>query len=89
MSLLTTSQKADLRVAIIDELVAAHTVAFPIETIMRRVQRANVLDFEFSQVETAHELDALVSLDLVKVIPDAVTRVINYQPTTKGIVARS
>lgn len=89
MSLLTTSQKADLRVAIIDELVAAHTVAFPLETIIRRVNRAKVIDFEFSQAEAQHELEALVSLDLVKVIPDPVTRVHNYQPTTKGIVARS
>ena len=89
MSLLTTSQKADLRVAILDELVAARSVAFPIETIMRRVQRAKVLDFEFSQAEADRELDALVSLDLVKVHPDPVTTARNYQPTTKGIVTRS
>ena len=89
MSLLTTSQKGDLRVALIDELVTAKSVAFNAETLVRRVQRARVLDFEFTVAEAEHELDALVGLDLAKVVPDAVTRTAHYQATTKGIVARS
>ena len=87
--ILTSSQLGDLRVAILDELVTAKAVAFNPETIMRRVLRAKVLDFEFSQAQLEHELDALISLELAKAVPDAVTRQTHYQATAKGIVARS
>lgn len=89
MNLLTTCQKADLRVALIDELVAAKSVAFDAETLARRVIRSRVLDHEFTVAQAEHELGELVSLELAKAIPDAVTRAIHYQATPKGIVARS
>lgn len=87
--ILTSSQLGDLRVAVLDELVAAKAVAFNAETLMRRVIRAKVLDFEFTQAQLEHELGELVALDLAKAVPDAVTRQVHYQATPKGIVARA
>ena len=89
MSLLTDTQKGDLRVAVLDELVAAQSVAFNAETIVRRVKRAQVIDFPFTLQEAEHELAQLVKLGLAAVVPDAVTRAPHYQATPKGIVARS
>jgi len=87
--ILTQSQLGDLRVATLEELVAAKSVAFNAETLMRRVIRAKVLDFEFTQAQLEHELAQLVSLGLASVVPDPVTRQPHYQATPKGIVARS
>lgn len=89
MPLLTTSQTGDLRVALLDELVGAHAVAFNAETLARRVKRARVIDFEFTLQEAEHELAQLVTLGLAAVVPDIVTRQPHYQATPKGIVARS
>ncbi len=89
MSLLTDSQKGDLRVAILDELVAAQAVAFAAETLVRRVNRARVIDFPFTLQEAEHELAQLVALGLAAAVPDPVTRAAHYQATPKGIVARS
>lgn len=88
MSLLTDSQQGDLRVAILDELVTARALAFNAETIVRRVKRAQVIDFPFSLQEAEHELAQLVALGLANVVPDPVTRAPHYQATPKGIVAR-
>lgn len=88
-SLLTSSQKGDLRVALLDELVAAHALAFDSGTLKRRVDRAKVLDFEFELALAEHELAQLVALGLAAVVPDPVTRAAHYQATPKGIVARA
>lgn len=88
-SILTTSQRGDLRVALLDELVAAQSVAFDSATLKRRVDRAKVLDFEFELALAEHELAQLVALGLAQVVADPVTRAAHYQATPKGIVARS
>ncbi len=88
MALLTEAHRGDLRVAILDELVAARAVAFGPETLVRRVKRGGMIDFEFSLQEAEHELTQLVILGLANPVADPVTRATHYQATPKGIVAR-
>lgn len=87
MSLLTTAQRGELRYALLDELVAARTVAFPAEVLLRRVHRSCLLDFEATLAEATGEIEALHGAGLVKVIRDPITQAAHYQVTAEGVLA--
>ncbi|WP_043588955.1 hypothetical protein [Geminisphaera colitermitum] len=87
MSLITTSQRNDLRTALLSELTAARTVALPAEALTRRVIRSKVLDFEPSAEDANKEIDALFRRGLITSIPDPVTGVLHYQATAAGVAA--
>lgn len=87
MSLLTTAQRGELRYALLDELVAARTVAFSAEVLLRRVHRSCLLDFEATLAEATGEIEALHDGGLVKVIADPVTKAAHYQVTPAGVLA--
>lgn len=86
-SILTTAQRGELRAALLDELVAAHTLAFPVEVLLRRLQRHRLVDFEATVAEATAEISALHARGLVAVVPDPITGATHYQVTPAGVVA--
>lgn len=85
--MLTQPQKEDLRYAVREQLVTAQTVALNAEMVLRRVQRARILDFEFTVREIEEALTLLTGLDQVKATPASLGATKYYQATAAGVLA--
>ncbi|MBM3851593.1 MAG: hypothetical protein FJ399_00395 [Verrucomicrobia bacterium] len=87
MSLLTKTQLADLRFALLAELCHAHTVAFPAEVLLRRVARSRLLDFEVTVAEAEVALGVLHSAGYARVVPNLIDELTYWQATPAGVLA--
>ncbi len=89
MSLLTKTQQADLRFALLSELVNAHQVAFSAEVLLRRVLRhKGLLDFEPSVAEAEAALAALHAAGYASVVNSRIAETAYFQATPAGVLAQ-
>lgn len=85
--MLTQPQKEDLRYAVREQLVAAQTVALNADMVLRRVQRARILDFEFDARDVEEALLLLAGLDQAKATPASLGATKYFQATAAGVLA--
>lgn len=70
-----------------EQLVAAQTVALNADMVMRRVQRARVIDFPFAVEDVTAALELLVGLNHAKSEPIELGATKYYQATAAGVLA--
>ena len=88
MSLLTKTQLADLRFALLAELVTAREVAFSAEVLLRRVLRQKgLLDFEVTVGEAEAAIGVLHAAGYVIVQGSKIADGVYYQVTPAGVLA--
>ena len=85
--MLSQTQREDLRFAVREQLVAAQTVALTSDMLMRRVQRARVIDFEFTALDVFESVTFLVGLNYAKEQPAQLGATKYYQATAAGVLA--
>lgn len=86
--LLTKSQLADLRFALLAELVNAHQVAFSAEVLLRRVRRQKgLLDFEASVAEAETAIGDLFKAGYATPVENKLDAATYYQVTPAGMLA--
>ena len=86
--LLTKTQLADLRFALLAELVNAHEVAFSAEVLLRRVLRQKgLLDFEVTVAEAETAIGVLHQAGYVSVQGSKIADGVYYQVTPAGVLA--
>lgn len=85
--MLSQPQREDLRFAVREQLVAAQTVALTADMLMRRVQRARVIDFEFSVLDAHEAANFLVGLGYARESPTPLGATKYYQATAAGVLA--
>lgn len=84
---LSQTEKEELRTAVREQLCVAARVAFPADTIHRRVERQRLLDFDFTPADVADALALLVSLDHATQLPHELGATPHYQATAQGVLA--
>lgn len=84
MSLLTKSQLADLRFALLAQLVNAQTVALTAEMLLRRVHRLRLIDFEVTVAEAETALGVLHAAGYAMVVGNKLDDTLYYQATPAG-----
>lgn len=87
MDLLTKTQLADLRYALLAETVNARQVAFSAEVLLRRVNRTRLLDFEASVKQAGEALAELHRRGFVCVVANPLGDTPYYQATPEGELA--
>ncbi len=87
MDLLTKSQLADLRYALLGEAVNARTVALSAEMLLRRVIRTRLLDFEVSVKQADDTLSELHARGFIRVVANPLGDTPYYQATPEGELA--
>jgi len=85
MSMLTKTQREDLRFALLAEIVNARSVAFPADVFLRRVNRRAVIDFEVTVAEAEDAIAALHAAGLVQMVPNRLSESPHYQATPAGV----
>lgn len=88
MTALTQPQREDLRHAVREQLVAAATVALTAEMLHRRVERARMIDFAFTEQDVTEALALLIGLGQAKETPDPLGSTKYYQATAAGVLAQ-
>ena len=88
MNKLTQPQREELRHAVREQLAAASTVALTAAMIQRRVERARMIDFPFTEQDVTEALVLLIGLGQAKETPDPLGATKYYQVTAAGVLAQ-
>lgn len=87
MNSLAQPQREELRFAVRQQLVAASTVALTAAMLQSRVQRARLIDFDFTERDVTDAVTLLVGLGHAKEEPAELGATKYYQATAAGVLA--
>ncbi|HMO51901.1 MAG TPA: hypothetical protein PKE26_11010 [Kiritimatiellia bacterium] len=84
--MLDNAAKQSLRESLIEYLAGKPDYSFSVSTLTRSIKKRNLVDFPFSEADTAEALALLSGLGLVKDIMPKLGSIKEYQATADGVL---